>query len=296
VSAQRQALILGLLAVLCWSTVATAFKLTLAYLSPLQLMLFASLASWFFLFIVVLVQGRAGELLRQTNIVYAKSFLFGLLNPVVYYWLLFSAYDRLPAQEAQAINYSWAIVMSLLAVPLLGQKLTRFDVIAAVFCYLGVLVIATRGDLLSLDFANIGGVLLALASTLIWSLYWIYGRRDQREPMLGLYLNFSFAVPILLLVCWWRNELLSISLVWQGVIGGVYIGLFEMGLGFALWLLAMKRAEKTAPVANLIFLSPFLSLIFISAVLKEAILPSTLIALSLIMLGLVVQQVGNKQA
>lgn len=293
--AQQQALIFGLLAVLCWSTVATAFKLTLAYLSPMQLMLLASLASWLFLFVIVLSQGRAAELLRQANSVYLKAFLFGLLNPVIYYWVLFSAYDRLPAQEAQAINYSWAIVMSLLAVPLLGQKLTRFDVIAAVLCYLGVLVIATRGDLLGLEFANIGGVLLALASTLVWSLYWIFGRRDQREPVLGLCLNFSFAVPMLLLLCWWKDELIGISLTWQAVVGGIYIGLFEMGLGFVLWLLAMKRAEQTAPIANLIFISPFLSLIFINLLLNEAILPSTLIALSLIVFGLIVQQIGNTE-
>lgn len=293
-TSQKQAIVFGLLAVLCWSTVATAFKLSLTYLSPLQLMLLASVVSWLFLVIVVMVQGRIVELLRQPTKTYLRSFVFGLMNPVLYYWLLFSAYDRLPAQEAQAINYSWAIVMSLLAVPLLGQKLSRFDVIAAIFCYLGVLIIATRGDVFGLEFANPRGVLLALASTVVWSLYWIFGRRDQREAVLGLCLNFSFAVPVLLLICWWSGDLTVSAIPWQGFVGGIYVGVFEMGLGFVLWLLAMKRAERTAPVANLIFISPFLSLVFISLLLKESVLSSTVIALLLIMLGLAVQQIGNK--
>ena len=258
-------------------------------------MLLASLTSWLFLLAVVLVRGQVVELISQTTKTYVISFLFGLMNPVLYYWILFSAYDRLPAQEAQAINYSWAIVMSLLAVPLLGQKLSRFDVVAAMLCYLGVVVIATRGELLTLEFANLGGVLLALASTLVWSLYWIFGRRDQREPILGLCLNFSCALPVLLLLCWWNGQLGGIALPWQGIVGAAYVGLFEMGLGFVFWLLAMKRAERTAPIANLIFISPFLSLVFISVFLKEAILGSTLIALLLIVFGLLVQQLGNQR-
>jgi hypothetical protein len=33
---------------------------------------------------------------------------------------LFEAYDRLPAQVAQALNYTWALTLTLLAVPVLG--------------------------------------------------------------------------------------------------------------------------------------------------------------------------------
>ncbi|MGK0438826.1 MAG: drug/metabolite transporter (DMT)-like permease [Paracoccaceae bacterium] len=76
--------------------------------------------------------------------------------------------------------------------------------------------------------------------------------------------------------------------------GGFYVGVFEMGLAFILWLKAMKLAENTAKIANLIFISPFLSLIFISVLLDEVILPSTLFGLCLIIAGLVVQQLFAK--
>jgi len=288
-SSQKQATLYALLAVLCWSTVATAFKLSLQYLSPMQLMLVATVASWVFFVAVLLFRGRVFELFDQAPHVYLHSLLFGLMNPVLYYWLLFSAYERLPAQEAQAINYSWAIVMSLLAVPLLKHRISKFDLLAALLCYFGVLVIATRGDVLALEFENLSGVLLALASTLVWSGYWIFNRRDPREPVLGLCLNFSFALPALLVLCYMLDEL-NIDLAWQGAAGGVYVGVVEMGLAFVLWLLAMKKAERTAPIANLIFISPFLSLALISVFLKEAIYTSTVLGLSLIVLGLVIQQ------
>jgi drug/metabolite transporter (DMT)-like permease len=291
VTSQKYATFYALAAVLCWSTVATAFKLTLAHVNPLQLILLSSVMSCLFLMTLLVWQGRFKELFSQSASAYRLSILFALMNPCLYYFLLFTAYDLLPAQEAQSINYSWAIVMSLLAVPLLAQKLSRFDIVAAILCYLGVLTIATRGDVFALDFANLNGVMYAVASTLVWSLYWIFNQKDPREPILGLCLNFSVAVPILLLVSFFTGDLLSIfDKPWQAFSGSLYIGIFEMGLAFVLWLKAMKFAENTARIANLIFISPFLSLIFINVFLGEKILFSTLIGLGMIIAGLILQQ------
>ena len=68
-----------------------------------------------------------------------------------------------------------------------------------------------------------------------------------------------------------------------------------MGLAFVIWLYAMKRATNTAQLANLIFIAPFLSLIFIAWFLSEKILLSTVIGLVLIISGLLVQQTFRKQ-
>ena len=71
-----------------------------------------------------------------------------------------------------AINYSWGITLALLAAPLLRQHLSAGALLAACISYGGILVIATRGAPLSLDFAQPLGVGLALLSTVLWSLYW----------------------------------------------------------------------------------------------------------------------------
>ncbi len=289
---QTKAYLFGISAVLCWSTVATAFKLSLAYLSPAQLLLFASLTSSVVLGGILAWQGQLASITRLTRREYTSSLLLGALNPLIYYLILFQAYALLPAQEAQAINYTWALTMTMLAVPLLGHKLRLQDIAAALLCYLGVLVIATHGDVAGLHFSNLTGVGLALFSTLLWALYWILNTRDQRPAVLGLFLNFLFSLPLITLWCLVNGEFASIQ--WQGIWGAIYVGVFEMGLTFVLWLTAMKYTESTAKISNLIFIAPFLSLIFISVFLGESILTSTLYGLVLIIVGLVVQQLRGQ--
>ncbi|KUM03751.1 DMT family transporter [Chromobacterium subtsugae] len=293
-SSQKKAYAFGLAAVLAWSTVASAFKLSLQHLSPMQLVLYASGASLLSLLSILAWQGRLPELAAALRRHWKSSLLFGAINPFAYYLVLFQAYSLLPAQEAQAINYTWALTMTLLAVPLLKQKLHPLDAIAALICYLGVLVIGTRGQLLALHFSNQLGVALALASTLLWAGYWIFNTRDSREPVLGLALNFAFSLPLSLAWCAWHGQLAPPS--WQGLAGAAYVGALEMGFTFVLWLSAMKLTRSTASIANLIFLSPLLSLLLIHLILGEAILASTLLGLALILGGLAVQKLPLRRA
>lgn len=288
----KRAMIYGLSAVVCWSTVATAFKLSLQYLSPLQLLFYACLASLLVLICVVTWRAQWGHFRAMSLGDWARSALFGLLNPFLYYWVLFNAYDRLPAQQAQAINYSWALTMTLLSVPLLGHSLTWRDGLAALVCYAGVVVVATQGQWAVLQQGQLIGVLLALLSTLLWALYWILNTRDRRSPVVGLMSNFLMALPMIGLLCFSQGQTLWVP--WQGLLGAVYVGVFEMGLAFIFWLMAMKHTSKTARIANLIYLSPLVSLLLIAWVLGESILASTLLGLALILIGLWFQKQPQK--
>jgi drug/metabolite transporter (DMT)-like permease len=204
---------------------------------------------------------------------------------------LFEAYRLLPAQQAQAINYTWAIALSLLAVPFLKQRLNRYDLLAIILAYLGALVIATRGDLLNLHFDSGRGVLLALASTLIWASYWILNTRNPTEPLISLFLTFGCSLPFTLLACGWLADFHLHA--WQGWLGAIYVGLFEMGIAFLLWLLALRHARQAAHISNLIFLSPFLSLLLLRWLVDEPIATATPLGLLCIVIALLVQQWPN---
>ncbi|MCC5880632.1 MAG: DMT family transporter [Idiomarina sp.] len=293
-SSNRRALGFALSAVLLWSTVATAFKITLQYLSPLQMVAAASCVSWLVLLAITWQQGKLNLVAtewRQSPLFYCAM---GLLNPAIYYLVLFAAYDLLPASQAQPLNYTWAIALTFMAAIFLRQKIRKRDWIAAGIGYFGVFVIATRGDLLGFIGAmtSPGGVALALLSTLLWAGYWILNTRRESDPVVSLLLGFSVAVPLLVvasvLLSDWRG------IPWQGWVAVSYVGLFEMGITFVLWLKAMREAQNVALISNLIFLSPFISLLLLAVFIGEVIYPATVVGLVLIVIGLCVQRITVK--
>ncbi len=277
----------ALVAVLFWSTAGSAFKLTLEYLHPYQLLLFASLISFLALLTLYLFRNnfKISELIIPGHL--QRSAIMGFLNPFGYYVILFWAYSILPAQEAMALNYLWPVTLVLLSVPLLNQRISLISMLAIFTSFVGTLIIAIRGDFSSFKFSDPLGVSLAVGSSVVWALYWILNMKDSREALGKLVLNFGFGTLYILLLTLLSSPTLSFA--WQGFAGAGYVGLFEMGFTFFFWLLALKYADTTARVSNLVFLSPFLSLIFIRITVGETILLSTFSGLLLIITGVLIQ-------
>lgn len=280
---QRRAYIFGLATVLIWSTVATAFKIALGRMDHVQLLLVADAVSVVTLFVILAAQGKLALLRRLTRHEVARNALLGALNPFLYYLVLFKAYALLPAQVAQPLNYTWAIALSLLSVPLLGQKLTGRDLAAICVSYAGVVLLSTQGDFTRFGLGSPLGVGLALLSTVIWALYWIGNTKNATDPVVALFVNFTAALP--LIAC--TALATSGPPDWNaaGMAAACYVGVFEMGVSFVLWLFAMRLTESTARIGNLIFLSPFLSLVLIHFVLGETIHAATYGGLALILAG-----------
>ena len=285
---QKQAYTYAIIAALLWSTVASAFKISLRYLDFLQLLFYASIASIIFLFVALLIQNKLYLLKNYSQKDYLYSALFGFLNPFLYYIILFKAYSLLPAQEAQPLNYTWPIMLVLLSIPLLGQKVGLKSFFAISISFLGVLTISTQGNILGFRFTNFNGVLLALSSAVIWALFWIYNKRDKRDDIAKLLLNFIFGFIYLLVVLLLFSKITIPDI--KGLLGAIYVGLFEMGITFVLWSKALKLSKTTAKISNFIYLVPFLSLIWVHFFVGETILFSTIIGLIFIVIGIVLQQ------
>ncbi len=288
----RLAYVYALVAVAFWATSASAFKLSLRHIGPLPLLFFASVTSALILFAYLAATGKLRQLRGFTPADYFWSAWLGLLNPFLYYVILFQAYSLLPAQEAQPINFVWPLVLVLLSIPLLGQRIRLASIFAILISFTGVVIIATHParprDILAFHFSSGPGVLLALGSTVIWALFWIYNTKDRHDAAVRLAVNFLFASAYISLALLLFNQ--GRVFDWRGLLGGVYVGLFEMGLTFLAWLQALKNAKTTAHVVNLIYLVPFCSLVVIALAVGEQILPSTIVGLFFIIAGIVLQK------
>jgi drug/metabolite transporter (DMT)-like permease len=290
---QRKAYVFALLAVMCWSTIGSAFKISLRYTDYLTLLLLASFASSVVLFFSLAIQGKISLLRTITVSNLRNSALMGLLNPFLYYVVLLQAYDRLPAQEAGTLNYIWPLVLVLLSIPILKQKIRPVSIFAILVSFFGIILISTHGKPATMHFEDPIGVLLAVGSAVFWALYFILNMKDPREDLSKIFLNFCFGSLYVLVYYLVRADFTIPA--WQGLAGGLYLGLFEMGIPFVLWLKALKYSPTTARVSNLIYLSPFISLILIHFIVGETILLSTVAGLVFIIGGIVWQAMTGRR-
>ena len=296
-STNSLALAFGLGAVGLWSTMATAFKWALEFSSPMQLIALAATVSWIFFAARLVYLGRLSQLKQISSATMTRCLALGFLNPALFYWVLFTAYDLLPAQDAMAINYTWGLTLPFIAACFSRSLPSAVEVSLALLSYVGILVIVTDGNLAGFEFENITGVMLAIGSTVLWGLSWVINtrtvERDQVDPELALLINFSMAVPVLWIILSAMGSLPHLNV--GTVLGGIYVGLFEMGVAFVLWMKAMQLTDTPIRVSSLIFLAPPLSLVFIATVLGEPVATSTLTGLVFILAGLAGQQIASNR-
>lgn len=277
---QTKAYLLTLVAVTFWGTAASAFKIALQYVTPFILLFYSALVSVIVLFVILILQGKGPKLRAITKGEVGKAALLGLVNPFSYYIVLFKAYSLLPGQIAMSINYGWPLALTLLSVPILKQKLRRQQLIAIVVSFCGALVIATKGQVASFGGVSKFGLALAFGSTIIWATFWLLNARGQQDPVIKLFMGFCFGFCYTLVLSpLFGGIQLPTSLA---LLPLVYIGLFEMGITFVLWLTALQLSSTAAKVGNLIYISPFLSLVFLRLVIGEEIHAATFIGLFLI--------------
>ena len=280
------------LTIIFWGTSASAFKLGLRHLDYFQLLFIASITALLFLFIVLVFQRKLHLLKQFTLKDYSKSVGLGFLNPFLYYTVLFIAYSLLPAQVAQPLNFVWPIALVLLSIPILKQKLNYKSMLALFLSFTGVIFISSEGNIMNMKFSNPLGVFLALGSSVVWALFWLINIRDSRDAEIKLFLNFLFALVFISISTLIFSDINGIN--FEGLLCGIYIGLFEMAISFVLWLKALKLAGRTDKIGNLIYLTPFCALIFINIILGEKIYITTFVGLSLIITGILIQQVKRK--
>ncbi len=293
-SKQNKAYFFAIITVLCWSTVGTAFKIALKFVNYVQLLFWAVFVSLIVFTVILFLKKMFLDLFKQSKKDILKSAIIGFINPFLYYLILFRAYDLLLAQEALSINYMWPIVLVILSVPILKQKLSIKSFLAILISFFGTYIIATKGKIFDFQFSNTVGVVLALLSTFIWSVFWLFNLKDKRNEIIKLFMVFFFGFLYILLYSLITNNF-QIP-VKNGIFAVSYVGVFEMGLTFFLWMLALSLSETTAKVSNFIYFTPFLSLVIVNFVLKENIQISTILGVILIVFGIILQnmQVSRK--
>jgi len=290
---QSKALIMGGFVVFFWATVATAFKIALNEISNLQLLLIASSTALIVCFIE-LIRTKKLNLLGESLL--SKSTIFrgawqGLMNPFIYYLILFKGYSLLPAQIAQPLNFSWQIVLMILMAIFLKQKLHFNQVIGVLVSFSGIIMLSLNNSADISGKLSVFGLGLIIASTIIWATYWLLKINEKQDSVIELFVSFLFGTIYLVVVSLFTPMEFPPL---KPLLAGIYAGMFEMGITFILWSKALKLATNRVTLTQLIYLSPLLSLLLIHFILGEKIGVLTVVGLFLIIGGILISNLKQK--
>ncbi|MDE5813133.1 MAG: DMT family transporter [Muribaculaceae bacterium] len=280
-----KSIVLGGTAVLSWATVATAFKIALRSLSVFDMLLVATVTATVIYGLMMSIEGKWSRLKRMPRRLVWEAMGLGVVNPVVYYLVLFQAYDMLPAQVAQPVNYAWPIVLLVLLAIFNHEPIPGRKYMGMAISVCGVVCISLGGGGLE-GAVSVSGVLMALLSAVLRASYWMLNNRlrDKIDTTVSLFLGFAAGSAVLLLAACVVGVHVDST---AGLLSGIYIGCFEMGIPFLTFGMALRLTKNPALVNQMCYLSPFLSLFLIAMVLWEKIAPATYAGLALIVAGLV---------
>ena len=278
------------IAVASWSTVASAFKIGLRHYSYYELLLVAAITSMLIFALVVSFQKKWYLLKTITIREWMLFALTGLMSPTGYYLILFKAYELLPAQIAQSINYSWAIVLTLLLAVFMKQRIPAMKYLGMGISLGGVALISLGSESFAGVQLSVTGLLLAFFSAFVWASFWILNKKSAHiDNVMALFVSFLFGSLFLLIGLLFVDVQLQSM---KGFLSAVYVGLFEMAIPFIFFSLALKRTDNPALINQLCYLSPFISLFIIRSVLGEQIYFTTFIGLLLIVGGILFNEYG----
>jgi drug/metabolite transporter (DMT)-like permease len=172
------------------------------------------------------------------------------------------------------------------AIFVLKEKIDIQKMLAIITAFLAVVIVATEGNLSAIKFTDFYGVLFAVVGASSYGLFSALVKKFNYEQITSNLLFFFYAFLLSLVSILMFDKVLIPNLVQFA--GLFWIGSFVYGIATVLWLKALA-AGSTAKVSNLIFLTPFLSLVYIAIFLGEKIKIPSLIGLALLVVSIVYQ-------
>ncbi len=269
-----------------WASTAAVAKLVLKTLDNLQVLLISSIIAAISLLIIVIIQHKITIIKKYSFKDYWTFAYMSFIGIFLYFVFLYAALMFAPAQEAFILNYTWPIWVIIFASILLNEGVTLKKIGGILLSFIGVYVVATTGNIFALSVTNVKGDFFALGAAVCYGIFSVLGKKQDYERFTSMFFYFTFTSIYAFIAILLFSNIPHLSLV--EFIGLLWLGIFTSALPHVFWFLALKYGD-TAKMSNIIFLTPFVSLIFIFLLLGEKILLSSFLGLLFIVLGILIQ-------
>ena len=270
---------------LFWGSFAAVSQIALGDMDSHQVQFYMFASASLILTVIYAFTGKFKALFRLPAKAWGGLALLGVPS-YLYYMCFILALNMIPPIEAAMLNYSFPIFMMLLAVPILGEKMTVVKAACALIGFVGMVLIVANGQFEHFRFTNWQGDATALIGAVCWALFSNLGKKVEVDPVLSVYI-YTLVGTILsgVMVTFYSGW------VWpdrQPLLGVIWMGSSTFVVGYYLWF-RLLRTISASQAASVSFLIPFFSLLYIVVLLDEQMSWNQLQGFGLIAMGVFIQ-------
>ena len=282
--------------VLLWSTGFIGAKYILPYAQPF---VFLTIRYFFATLVLVLIAKALKEPLRISKAAIKQSMIVALFLHVIYIGGVFYAiFIDIPAGITAVIVSLQPILVSALAIPLLGEKLSHRQVFGLALGFIGVLFLLSpklfEGDL-STGFSTFGVICCVLALFGTTAGYLLQKKGGADIPFLaGTAVQFATSTVIFAIASV-IFEPLKVNITLEFVLALSWIVL-ALSIGSIFLLFYLLRNDSASSVSSLYYLVPPLAAVQAYYLFDERIKGIGLIGMALAALGTLIVTKNSKTA
>ena len=284
--------IYAMISILLWSTTATVTKLLLGNLNSMQILVVGSFFAFVFLFVINLIKGNLKQLKDYKIKDYLQIAGIGLLGTFLYNLFLYLGISKMQASQAFILNYLWPIMTVIFACVILKEKMTFRKALAIVLSFVGVIIVTSNGNLLNIEKENILGALYCILAAISYGLFSVLNKKQNYNKYTSMMLFYLTSFCISLVYTLFTKEVFTPAL--NQFLGLLWIGIFTSATAFTSWAIALEKGD-TARISNMAYITPFLSLVWTSVILKEKLNIFSIIGLIIIIIGIFIQIKNNER-
>ena len=282
--------------VLLWSTGFIGAKYILPYAEPF---VFLTIRYFFATLILVLIAKAIGESLRITWPQVKQSMLVSVFLHVIYIGGVFYAiFIDIPAGITAVIVSLQPILVSALAIPLLGERLSYPQVFGLVLGFIGVLFLLSpnlfEGDF-STGFSTFGIICCVLALLGTTAGYLLQKKGGADIPFLGGTAVQFATSTVIFAIASVIFEPLKVDITLEFVLALTWI-VVALSIGSIFLLFYLLRNDSASSVSSLYYLVPPLAALQAYYLFDERIKGIGLIGMALAALGTLIVTKNSKTA
>lgn len=270
-----------------WGSAPSVGKIMLKNLNSYQLLFYVSLTASISLFIICCLQGKFYIIKSYDKKDYLNFAYMSFIGVFLYYIFYYGGLTYAPVQEAFIVNYTWPVWVVIFAILILKEPFNIKKLAAIILGFIGIYLVAAKGQLtLSFSPQTLKGDILAMLGAICYGTFSVLGKKQNYERYSSTMFYYIFAFIYIAVYLIVFSSIPKISL--KQLLGIIWMGTCCSGLASVCWFLALKYGD-TAKMSNAIFITPFISLVYIFFILGEKILISSFIGLVFIATGIIIE-------